>query len=702
MLFKKSYRLSLLGCLVHLLPLLMTIFVLQLNFRNVYWTGVNTPNLNARLNALQFAAKLHEILINASIASILISTVRDRLSNEGIPLGSLISSYEISHIGCLWSLSFWGGILATPSKSFLRHRVHSIILSISIILVVITGPLTAIALIPKVDWWLRLPIYRGVTNADPFSDLFTDLSSAVPPHTNALRSQIWPAHLAGSNLPTHECLSSNATQGSMCPVAGYSTLLDYASSAASFLNFVNLSMPGDSQIGGPRRVGCNSFYNGYSVSSSISQLLARDTELAYLVLGDAASSTTTLLRLAALSGSKPLKPVVQVECDLHDPNKSPIEFPHAAFANPPSVPEESTNNIYANESWTMNMSAVWNASYIEGHIEKNSVAFTWTKLENSNNYRPSIAASVAVPPSFIPNTNGSVASNSPPKIYACSLDARWVPAELWITPTLSDSYYESTPRPVDLLKSAMSSPDKEELIDISLEWASALNVPIPDSPLTTIETLLNTTSSKLHDFSDPFDQDHLNQLGAENLAAVLAVLTADGLARVGLNYDLYVPYNSTTFACAVCNPGYPSSDACDLCGNGKYPAISNSANWTSWKIDYYQYGYGYGITNVTTRIAVTVLILYGLIALAAIINILVRNCNSSSWLSLGELLVLATNSPSSTALRNTGAGIGRLNTWKEVVRVRATEEEQLMMIFEDHEGFDKCDSRKPKVGEKYE
>ena len=312
---------------------------------------------------------------------------------------------------------------------------------------------------------------------------------------------------------------------------------------------------------------------------------------------------------------------------------------------------------------------------------------------------------MAVPPTFIPNADGSL---PPPMIYACSLVARWLPAELWITPTLSDSYYESIPNPLDLLQSTSLGHEKEEPIDISLEWASALNVPVADSPLTTIETLLNNTSGKFCDFSGPDDLGYLEELHTveyidkTNLAAILAVLTVDGLARVGLNYDLYVPTNSTILGCALCDPAYPSGDACDLCGNGKYSAISNSANWTSWKIDYYQYEYGYGITNITTRIAITVLILYRLIAIAATINIIVRNCNSSSWSSLGELLALATNSPPSAVLRNTGAGIGRLNTWKEVVRVRATEEEQLMMIYKDHEGSDKCSDQKPKVREKYE
>ena len=356
-LFKKGYGISLLRYLVHLLPLGTTVFVLLLNFQNVYWTGTNTSNLNSKLNALQFAAKFYEILISASITSILIDSIRNRLIDEGIPLGSLVSSFNIGQINCLWSPAFWGGVCASPTKSSWWYRFYDITLGISIILMAVIGPFMAIALIPKVDWWLRSPKYLKYTDQFSYSIDFTS-SSAVPPHTNALRSQIWPVHLTESNLPTQEGLSSNAIQNSMCPLAGYSTLLGYASKDNSFASLAhNVTMPGDSQSEGTRSIGCET-EGGYLVSSSISQLLAQDIKLAYLILGDDISPTTLLMKLSDLNNSRPLKPVVQTQCELHNSSMSLIEFPNTAFAFASSVSEEPTNNTYANESWTMDMGAV--------------------------------------------------------------------------------------------------------------------------------------------------------------------------------------------------------------------------------------------------------------------------------------------------------------------------------------------------------
>ena len=706
-LFVKDYRLSLLGCLIHLLPLGLTVYVLQLNYRSVYWADVITPNLNAKLNAFQFAAKLYEVLVNASLISILIYALKINLCNEGVPLGSLIASYEMNQISCLWTLAFWGGLFVSPSKSQWRHRLYGLILSILIIMAVIIGPMTAIAIIPKVDWWLQpVSVCNGLNT---YWDHYGSPCLSTP-YTAASTSQIWPNRLVDLNLPTQKCLSSNATKDFNCPAAGYSAILEYCQRAA-FNDLQNVTIPGASQLEGPRFISCRPAERettNLTVSSSISHQLARDIERAYLGSDSRAIllSTTPLWRLVGLNGSKPLKPVVQVECILSDPSTSTIEFPNSAFITPSfnlgKAPDIYTNgNIYTNESWTVDMDAVWNTSYLEEHVETNSVAFTWVDLEKYSR-KPSIAAAVAIPLPFIPDRNDSIAQKHRSTMLACSFDARWLPAELWITPTLSDAYYESIPDPLQLLMSLQGSSMSlsKEPIDISLEWANALNLPITGSSLTTIETVLNATlDSEESDLYEPYLPDIF--YNTPNIfGAVLAISLTDGLARVGLDFDVYTPYNDSLLECIACSGQFPIS-YCGLCSNGQYAAPSDLTEWTQWNLDYYQYGYGYGITNITSQIAAGVLILYAVIAVTAIITILVRNCNSNSWSSLGELLVLALNSPPSAALRNTGAGIDRLNTWKEVVRVRATEDEQLMMIFESGEDFDKCYDRKPKVGKKY-
>ena len=221
----KGFGSSVLQCSVHLLPLGITAFVLQLNFRNVYWGFIRTANLNALLDAFQFAAKLYEVLICASLVSMTIHMSRLRLSDTGVPLGSLISSYDINKVSCLWSSAFWAGLFASPTRSLWQHRLCSLMLGLSLILTAIVGPCTAIALIPRVDWW---PVY---------------LSGYAPSiHTAAPISQIWPKRLSESNIPNIGCLSPDATGISLCPVAGYLAILNQLSGVFPPIN-INLTIP---------------------------------------------------------------------------------------------------------------------------------------------------------------------------------------------------------------------------------------------------------------------------------------------------------------------------------------------------------------------------------------------------------------------------------------------------------------------------
>lgn len=62
------------SCAIQLLAITaMAVLVIYLNFSKTYWESVRggTPQ-NARLNALQFAAKMHEILIVASLSAIVL------------------------------------------------------------------------------------------------------------------------------------------------------------------------------------------------------------------------------------------------------------------------------------------------------------------------------------------------------------------------------------------------------------------------------------------------------------------------------------------------------------------------------------------------------------------------------------------------------------------------------------------------------
>ena len=610
------------------------------------------------------------------------------MSDQGVPLGSPISSYEINKVSCLWSSAFWGGLLASPKNSPWQHRLYSTTLGLSAILAAIIGPFSAIALIPRVDWWLQ-PLQPTILDFN--ISAYTIYSAASP-------SQLWPIHLSASDLPTMECLSLNATENFACPAAGYSTILERIGLKDGY----NITMPGSGSEG-PRHLfveydwissvtsqTSRTSRKFSSIGTSISQIFVRTLSDFYTFLNDSDNlsfaGNEPLPKVVDLNGSNPVKPVVQVECETYvDSSTTKLEFPHSYLNTPPFMSVDpfgscqlNFSNIYVNESWTMDTDDVWNGTLRDGHMNIRSISFKWVDIKG-NLRRPSIAAAVAFP------------SMSP--LVTCSIDARWLPDDLWTTPTLDDTYYESHPNPLILLNT-LANPSvnfNSEPINITSEWANALNIPAPKSNLTTIETMLNA-------FLLPISSKDIDYISGV-VSGILALVITDGLARVGLDHDAYGSYGSDLW--------YLSCRAragmdCDPCSEGQNVNLSSTRDWTKWNIATYRYGYGYGLANITSKMAVGVLILYVGIAITAILVILIRNCNSDSWSSLGELLVLAMNSQPTDALRNTGAGIDSLNTWKEVVRVRVTEQDKVQMIFEGHEDFDKCYDRKPKVGEKYE
>jgi hypothetical protein len=116
-----------------------------------------------------------------------------------------------------------------------------------------------------------------------------------------------------------------------------------------------------------------------------------------------------------------------------------------------------------------------------------------------------------------------------------------------------------------------------------------------------------------------------------------------------------------------------------------------------------RYGYGYGIRNSTTLVAVSVLLIYALIAIVHIANVVrglltKKYFGGGSWEDVAEFMALAVNSSPSDKLYGTSAGIGKDKTWENVVKIREMGGQHLELCFvsNGHE-----DGRIVEVGKKY-
>ena len=145
---RKSRTTALLRALIHFIPVGVALWEIVLNW-NTYFVGYDVYNLAY----YQFGAKLHEIAIEASLSAVIFSYVRYELMlGDGIPFGALFSGLQISQASYLWSMEFWGTITSRniSTKSKLRLLV---VVTASIFLATVTGPSSAILLVPRLDYW---------------------------------------------------------------------------------------------------------------------------------------------------------------------------------------------------------------------------------------------------------------------------------------------------------------------------------------------------------------------------------------------------------------------------------------------------------------------------------------------------------------------------------------------------------------------
>lgn len=140
-------RTVVLHSLIHFIPLGASIALISMTLRS---TLASHEASNAS-TALQFAAKLLDVFIQASIASVVLAFVRAfAISPEPVPFGGLLGSFRITDVSYLWSLDFWG-LISSSSSSFhgLRKALLILILLLSVSLAALVGPSCAVLMIPR-------------------------------------------------------------------------------------------------------------------------------------------------------------------------------------------------------------------------------------------------------------------------------------------------------------------------------------------------------------------------------------------------------------------------------------------------------------------------------------------------------------------------------------------------------------------------
>ena len=145
---------------------------------------------------LQFAAKAHEITIDASLTFIVLSYIRHMLTfGDGLPFGVFLGGLQFLQISYLWSAEFWSSI-TSERIAWKRRMCVFFIIAITGVLAATVGPSSATLLIPRETPWPLRSSYFLI---------------------NGTSQDIWPDQVDVSNIPD-ECAALPAFESnSLCP-----------------------------------------------------------------------------------------------------------------------------------------------------------------------------------------------------------------------------------------------------------------------------------------------------------------------------------------------------------------------------------------------------------------------------------------------------------------------------------------------------
>ncbi|PGH03993.1 hypothetical protein AJ79_07226 [Helicocarpus griseus UAMH5409] len=197
----KSRRTAISRLIVHFLPMSICIVLLFLYFRGFY-VGDRLDGVlgeeGVEENTLQFASKIHELTMLASLGVVVLTETRRRLLKTASPFGLLFAGIGFANVNYLWSKELWG--IVKPTGKSWSGRIFLLVLILATLLAPFIGPASALLMIPKLSDW-----EAGGTDF----------------WVNATREQLWPSQVDISQVEP-SCLAD--PNGMSCPHSGWEAL----------------------------------------------------------------------------------------------------------------------------------------------------------------------------------------------------------------------------------------------------------------------------------------------------------------------------------------------------------------------------------------------------------------------------------------------------------------------------------------------
>ena len=667
MIVRPGIRPALRRCLIHLPSITITISFLAFGAKDQLWTSRDI------LSIMQFVAKLHEVLIVASLSTIVLHRIRYCLLGRGIQLGFLASSFQLSSILYHAKTEFWGALHFSHPLSK-DDLITTVLLLLSFVLATVAGPSSAIAIVPKLAFYDSVRFGSQASN----SQIFVQGSF----------EQLYPEYVNASILPDH-CLGNNATLYRECPSAGLLSIL-----GSRFVEAITVA-PADYQ-------GIESIDIAFRAQDSTNGLEKRNLRTLLFREGNdlranAAESPPDYIpaafvhhRTTAAFGQEVGLHGIGVKVTIGNPH-----IPNSKSTNSDAVPGAllmpvaSTSCVHSflgepniilplsafdempwNSSATSNVTEI-NSSVILGENLSNysgNPNFTWIDTDALQIKSP--LAGLFVVNSGDEKTGGHV--------YACTVEARWVGSQFETQPN-SRNLADWIVKKWDVASPKTDLTGGESLrnhrpIRIDVSWAKSQNVEVDNllTGHTAVELLGSQCVEKV--LRRPVTPDRENELLEGTricFETILALFITDGLARIRATPPMEL------------TQGYLKTwDRRRYVSNVSMSELQNSDLYTHLPVHMEYHGYGYNLRDPIVKVAFSALLLHTLLALTHIFILLRSRRSSHSWHRVGDLVALAINSKPSASLRGTGAGVGKGSTWALRLRVNVQRDDRIGLLID--------------------
>ena len=690
--------LNVLYCLPHMVPLVATITILILNARGVYWQDLGRPNQNTILQVLQYAAKAHELTMAASLTAIVVHQIQYDLSNsKGVSLGFLTAGFRLSDPSYVCTREFLGGAMArVHSRGMSRFSALTYLLVLGVALTLVVGPSSAIAMIPRLNWW-------EVSKMDAFGPLYTDRL-----YFNRTEAELWPRNITNAIYADVSNCDAIGTDPQDCAVGAADVVGPWVSLHQSQGTKPNITIFQDSEVtryltsqGGPPD------NSSFTVSSTIGSIFAKDLDHYWDWLVENSSLPLNidrpLLRPAFKdSNFKMKKPLVSAQCQTYfnpDYERGAFEFPHDELVTPPldefkddiwSLPTDFVLNLKGNDSDIGNLT----------DLSHPYMLFNWfdTATEFSNKGAPSLGAVV-----IYLTTNGTDLLEV---LTACSFDGRWAPVEYYLDPKDVVTVYQDSPNPMDILNGSNKAAAKDLIqMKMSLEWAKTLNVKGSDQDIpstTVVEQMLEGFSGV--GLIDPEPEPTLGYVMKSidwRLSTTLGLYLTESLAHafsdVSKGSMLYrqAPELNQSYVRYLNDINQPALKR--FYTNGKLAWVemrdplwnSSFPPWDEWApqngyteiiFTVQRNGYGYGFEGVPIKLAALVLAIYVLLVCGHVVSVLFNGQVYKGYSTISDMVALAWNSAPAREVSDVAAGTEKLHTWSLVVKTEEKDQRPRLVL----------------------